>query len=114
MTRTIKKRGYVKPTYQEEQEIWRKKRFVIGIFRDTHMLVQIGNSYQDYETAHLAVQYLESVGIRKHLRDSDYIACDFETLKPSNIPVISVPVLSWKTPSKIRKQYYGKENRYIN
>ena len=114
MSKTIKKSRYIKPTYREEQEIWRKKRFVIGIFRDTRMLVQIGNSYQDYGTAYLAVQYLESVGIQKHLRDSDYIACDFETLKPSNIPVISAPVLSWKTPSKIRKQYYGKENSHIN
>ena len=114
MTRTIKKRGYGKPTYQEEQDIWRKKRFVIGIFKDTHMLMQIGRSYPDYETANLAVQYLESVGIQKHLRDSDYISCDFETLKPSNIPIISVPVLSWKTPSKIRKQYYGKENSNVN
>ena len=114
MSKTIKKSRYVKPTYQEEQEIWRKKRFVIGIFRDTHMLVQIGNSYQDYGTAYLAVQYLESVGIQKHLRDSDYIACDFETLQPSNIPVISAPVLSWKTPSKIGKEYHGKENSHIN
>ena len=114
MTRTIKKRGYGKPTHEEEQEIWRKKRFVVGIFKDTYMLMQIGRSYPDYETAHLAVEYLESVGIQKHLRDSDYIACDFETLKPSNIPIISVPVLSWKTPSKIGKNYYGKEDSYIN
>ena len=34
MNRVIKKRGYGKPTHEEEQEIWRKKRFVVGIFKE--------------------------------------------------------------------------------
>ena len=113
MTRTIKKRGYGKPTHQEEQEIWRKKKFVVGIFKDMTMLAQIGDPFPNYETARLAVEYLENMGIEKKLSDRYYISCDFNTLKPDNLPIISAPVISRQTIEKVGAKY-GKENRYAN